>query len=219
MCLKRGNVCTCVWKAGQASESTYHYFHTLTSQPAPQEGFFPEPSSSPSSPSPWLPGNLERYRCPWARMATDRHTSSPTRFNNQIWQREEKGEAELPCQELLHNMKNFNNNLAHLQQAVTDQRHQEVVAPALAHHGGVFRSVHTGEVEHGHIRLPVVVDGKVQRGQLVVGGEIGSLTGIRQQCGLVHVSPGQQQLGVCIVLPDKRRYAMGIKIGGSSACL
>lgn len=219
MCLRGGNVSTCVWKAVQASEGTHHYFHTLTSQPAPQEGFFPEPSSSPSSPSPWLPGNHERYRCPWARTAADRHTSGPTAFNNQIWQREEKEEAELACQEIYHNIKNFYNNLAHLQQAVADQRHQEVVALALAHHGGVFGSVHTGEVEHGHIRLPVVVDGKVQRGQLVVGREISSLTGIRQQCSLVHVSSGQQQLSVCVVLPDKRRYVMGIRIGGSSTCL
>lgn len=213
-------MCTCVRKAGQASEGTYHYFHTLTSQPAPQEGFYPEPSSSPSSPNPWLPGNHERYQCPWARTAADRHTSGLLAFNIQIWQREEKEEAELPCQELLHNINiNFNNNLAHLQQAVADQRHQEVVAVALAHHGSVFRSVHTGEVEHGHVRLPVVVDGKVQRGQLVVGGEISSLTGIRQKCGLVHVSPGQQQLSVCVVLPDKRRYVMEISIGGNSACL
>lgn len=47
-------------------------FHTLTSQPAPQEGFFPEPSSSPSSRSPWLPGNHGRCRCPWARRAGDK---------------------------------------------------------------------------------------------------------------------------------------------------
>lgn len=70
------------------------------------------------------------------------------------------------------------NNLSNLQQAVADQRHQEVVAVALAHHGGVFRSVHAGEVEHGHVGLAVVVDGEVQRGQLVVGGEICSLAGV-----------------------------------------
>lgn len=71
---------------------------------------------------------------------------------------------------------------------------------ALAHHGGVLRSVHAGEVEHGYVGLAVVVDGKVQCGQLVVGGEIRSLTGVRQQGSLVHISPGQQQLCVCIVL-------------------
>lgn len=75
---------------------------------------------------------------------------------------------------------------------------------ALAHHGGVLRGVHAGEVEHGHVGLPVVVDGKVQRGQLVVGGEISGLAGVRQQGGLVHVGPGQQQLCVRIVLRQGR---------------
>lgn len=139
-------------------------------------------------------------------MATD---TQADRSHSKTKYGKEKEEAELPYQELLHNIKNFNNNLTHLQQAVANQRHQEVVALALAHHGGVFRSVHTGEVKHGHIRLPIVVDGKVQRGQLVVGGEIGSLTGIRQQCSLVHVSPGQQQLSVCIVLPEKKTFCDG----------
>lgn len=44
-------------------------FHTLTFLPEPPGGFFPEPSSSPSTPSPSPPGNLERSRCPWARKA------------------------------------------------------------------------------------------------------------------------------------------------------
>ncbi len=73
---------------------------------------------------------------------------------------------------------------------------------ALAHHGSVLWSVHAGEVEHGYIRLAVVVDSKVQCGQLVVGGEIRSLTGVRQKGGLVHIGPGQQQLRVCIVLEE-----------------
>lgn len=199
-------MCTCVRKAGSASECTHHCFHTLTSQPAPQEGFFPEPSSSPSSPSPWLPGNLERYRCPWARRAADRHTDGPAAFNSQIWPREKKEKGQD-----FHTRNYFataktapKKNLSNLQQAVAHQRHQQVVAVALAHHGGVFRSVHAGEVEHGHIGLAVVVDGEVQRGQLVVGGEICSLAGVRQQRGLVHVSPGQQQLRVGVVLAEKR---------------
>lgn len=79
---------------------------------------------------------------------------------------------------------------SHLQQAVSHQRHQQLVAVALAHHGGVLRGVHAGEVEHGHIGLAIVVDGEVQCGQLVAGGEIGSLAGVGQQGGLVHVGSG-----------------------------
>lgn len=192
-------------KQGKASERTYHCFHTLTSQPAPQEGFFPEPSSSPSSPNPWLPGNLELYRCPWARTAADRHTHMRTdriQPPNMAKRKERKGQN---CQ-TRNDFYTFNflpnDNRSHLQQAVANQRHQEAVAVALAHHGGVFGGVHAGEVEHGHVGLAIVVDGEVQRGQLVVGGEIRSLTGVRQQRGLVHVSSGQQQLRVGVVLPE-----------------
>lgn len=198
-------MCTCVWEAGRDSDRTHHCFHTLTSQPAPPEGFFPEPSSSPSSPSPWLPGNLERYRCPWARTAADRQTDGPTAFNNQIWQNEKKEKGQ-DC----HTRNYFatfklasKNKLSNLQQAVAHQRHQEVVAAALAHHGSVVRRIHAGEVKHGNVGLAVVVDGKVQGGQLVVGGEVCGLTGVRQQRCLVHISPGQQQLRVGVVLPHK----------------
>lgn len=90
--------------------------------------------------------------------------------------------------------------LSHLQQTVTHKRHQQFVTMPLAHHGGILWRIHAGEVKHGYVGLAVVVDGKVQCRQLVVGGEIRSLTGIRQQRSLVHVSPGQQQLRVSIVL-------------------
>jgi len=99
---------------------------------------------------------------------------------------------------------NFTSPLSHLQQAVAHERHQQLVAVALAQHGGVLRGVHAGEVEHGDVGLAVVVDGEVQRGQLVVGGEIGSLAGVGQQGRLVHVGPGQQQLCVGIVLQRGR---------------
>lgn len=93
--------------------------------------------------------------------------------------------------------------IAHLQQAVSHKCNQKLVAIALAHHGGILWGIHAGEVEHGYVRLPIVVDGKVQCGQLVVGGEIRSLTGVRQQGSLVYISPGQQQLCVCIVLQEQ----------------
>lgn len=71
---------------------------------------------------------------------------------------------------------------------------------ALADHGGVLRRVHAGEVEHGNVRLTIVIHGEVQRRQLVIGGEVGSLAGVRLQCILVYVPPREKQLSVCKVL-------------------
>lgn len=89
----------------------------------------------------------------------------------------------------------------HLEQAVPDQRHEQLVAVLLAHQRRVLRGVHAREVEHRHVRLPVVVDGKVQRGQLLVSGEICCFPGVVQQSLLVHVLPGEQDLSVGVVLP------------------
>lgn len=203
----------CVWR-----ESTYvclcvyRCFHTLTSQLAPRGEIFPEPNSSPSRPSPWLPGNLGRCQCPWARRAGDKEPTphSTTKYGHrrtqvvkkvvEVWRKELPQECgtvkrgELLTKPLCP--------LSHLQQAVAHKRHQELVTVPLAHHGGVLRGVHAGEVEHGYVGLTVVVDGKVQCGQLVVGGEICSLAGIREQGSLVHIRPGQQQLRVCVVLQE-----------------
>ena len=106
-------------------------------------------------------------------------------------------------------------SVSHLQQAVAHERHQELVTVPLAHHGGVLRGVHAGEVEHGYVGLAVVVDGKVQCGQLVVGGEVRSLAGIREQGSLVHICPGQQQLRVCVVLQEtweREEIRRGVKM-------
>lgn len=70
--------------------------------------------------------------------------------------------------------------VTHLQQTVSNQCHQKLVAIALPHNGSVLWGVHAGEIKHGYIWLSIVVDGKVQCGQLVVCGEICSFTGIRQ---------------------------------------
>lgn len=70
-------MCACVL----IREGTFGCFHTLTSQPAPREGIFPEPSSSPSTLSPWLPGSLEQCQYPWARRAAD----SKHHIQNQTW--------------------------------------------------------------------------------------------------------------------------------------
>ena len=55
-----------------------------------------------------------------------------------------------------------------------------------------------------------MVDGEVQRGQLLVGGEIRCLPSIRQQRSLVNVRPGQQQLRVRIVLQEIKGMAFKV---------
>lgn len=64
----------------------YEYFHIRTSRPEPPEEFFPAPSSSPSSRSPWLPGNRAQCRCPWARTAAEKST-----FIYLIWSQRRRG--------------------------------------------------------------------------------------------------------------------------------
>lgn len=49
-----------------------------------------------------------------------------------------------------------------LEEAVPDQRHEELVAVLLTHQRRILGRVHAREVKHGHVGLPVVVDGKVQ---------------------------------------------------------
>lgn len=95
----------------------------------------------------------------------------------------------------------------HLQKAVPHQGHQQLVATVLPHQGRVLGGVHAREVEHGHVGLPVVVDGEVQGGQLLLGGEVGRLPGIAQQGLLVHILPGQQELRVSVVLSPEGEEA------------
>ena len=71
---------------------------------------------------------------------------------------------------------------------------------ALADHGGVLRGVHAGEVKHGHVGLTVVVDGKVERRKLLIGGEVRGLARVRLQRNLVDVVPGEEQPRVRKVL-------------------
>ena len=92
------------------------------------------------------------------------------------------------------------NGRTHLHQAVPDQAHEQLLAAALPHQRGVLCAVHAGEVEHGHVRLAVVVHGEVQAGQPVARGESRRLAGVRLQCILVHVPAGQQELRVRVVL-------------------
>lgn len=92
------------------------------------------------------------------------------------------------------------NTHSHLQEAVPHQSHQQLVPVVLPHQGRILGGIHAREVEHGHVRLPVVVDGEVQRRQLLLGGEVGCLPGVAQQGLLVHILPGEQELRVSVVL-------------------
>ena len=104
----------------------------------------------------------------------------------------------------------------HLQQAVPHQREQQGSVVSPAHHGRRLRGVHAGEVEHGHVRLAVVVHGEVQAGQPVARGESRRLAGVRLQCILVHVPAGQQELRVRVVLGvrGQRSEVRGVWAGG-----
>lgn len=97
-------------------------------------------------------------------------------------------------------------SVPHLQQTVADQSHQQLVAEPLPDQGGVLRGVHAREVEHGHVWLPAVVGGVVQRGELVVGAKVGGLAGVAQEGLLVDVVAAQQHLGVGVVLSRSRAF-------------
>lgn len=68
----------------------------------------------------------------------------------------------------------------YLKQTVSHQGDQQLLSVFLPDQGGVLWSVHAGEVKHGHVWLPVVVDGVVQRRQLVVCAEVSGLAGVRE---------------------------------------
>ncbi len=88
----------------------------------------------------------------------------------------------------------------YLQQTISNQRHQQLMAALFPHQRGVLWGVHAGEVKHSYIWLAVVVDGVIQRRKLVVCGKICSLTGIREQSLLVYVVARQQPFSLNIVL-------------------
>lgn len=173
-CLKKENVCVRVFGKQGALQSV-----TITvSTPSPLSQHLKRCFSL--SPAPHHPARV--HGCQETSSDTGAHGPErlQTHTHSQIWQREKKAKGQD-----VHTRNYFatsetatKKNLSNLQQAVADQRHQQIVAVALAHHGGVFRGVHAGEVEHGHVGLAVVVNGKVQRGQLVAGGEVCSLTGV-----------------------------------------
>lgn len=54
-------------------------FLALTSQPEPLKGCCPDPSCEPSRPCPWLPGSLELFLFPLARMAIGKHFLKSTK--------------------------------------------------------------------------------------------------------------------------------------------
>ena len=61
---------------------------------------------------------------------------------------------------------------------------------------------HGREVEHGDVRLAVVVDGEVEVRHLVLGGKVGGVPGVVEEALLVDVGVGEQLDGVGLVLDE-----------------
>ena len=61
---------------------------------------------------------------------------------------------------------------------------------------------HGGEVEHGDVRLAVVVDGEVEVRHLVLGGKVGGVPGVVEEALLVDVGVGEQLDSVGLVLDE-----------------
>ena len=89
---------------------------------------------------------------------------------------------------------------ADLQQTIAHQGHHKLVSVLLPDQGGVLGGVHARDVKHGHVGLTVVVDGVVQRRQLVVCAEVGRLASVGEQRFVVDVAGAQQALRLRVVL-------------------
>lgn len=74
------------------------------------------------------------------------------------------------------------------------------MSPALEHPARVLGRVHGGEVEHGDVRLAVVVHRELHVHHLVLGRELGGLAGVQHQRVPVHVLLRQQLSRVRVVL-------------------
>lgn len=90
----------------------------------------------------------------------------------------------------------------HLHQAVAHQPKEQTGPVVLPHQRRVLRARHAGEVEHVDVRQVPVVEGKLQLGQAVVGGEVGSFFGVAEKGIPVHILWGQEALDVCLVLRE-----------------
>lgn len=88
----------------------------------------------------------------------------------------------------------------HLQKAISNQSYQQLVSVLLPYECSVFRRIHAGEVEHGYVRLSVVVHGVVQRWQLVVGAEVSRLPGVGEQSLLIDVVTVQESFCLNVIL-------------------
>lgn len=106
------------------------------------------------------------------------------------------------CRNLQYN--SLSSQVPHLQQAVPHKPHKQLVSPHLMCSTRVLCREHGREVEHGNVRMAVVVHCKVQVRHLVVGGVVGGLPGIGLKGLAVHVVGVQQLLGVHQVL--RARY-------------
>lgn len=97
------------------------------------------------------------------------------------------------------------NKLAlYLHQAISNQSHQQFLAPPLSDDRGILSTVHAGEVKHGYVRLADVVLSELEVGQFSTGGELSSIVGIKMQSLVVHVRRSQQLICIAVVLQIQR---------------
>ena len=89
---------------------------------------------------------------------------------------------------------------AYLQQTVSNKSHQQPVTIFLHNTRGVLSHKHRCEVEHGHIRLPVMIDSILKEGELLIGGEICCFKSVGHERLLVYVVTIQQCNCICMIL-------------------
>lgn len=90
-----------------------------------------------------------------------------------------------------------------LNQAISNQSHQQFVASALSDKRGVLGPLHAREVKDGHVRLAGVVLSKLQLGQSPPGGEVGGVAGVATERLLIDVGGRQQILRFVEVLDNR----------------
>ena len=93
----------------------------------------------------------------------------------------------------------------YLEQAIPNEAHEQPVAANLVGAAGVLGSEHRGEVEHGHVRVSVVVNCKVQVWHLVVCGVVSCLPCVRLQSLSVYIVWVQQLLCVHQILGNDEK--------------
>ena len=168
-----------------------------------------------------LSASISRGLLPWAQPFTIQAASKAARkpraqpvpigqkgFKHKTWRQWEHTQARVS-----NNSDNTQTAAAvaatsYFKQTVSHQRDHQLMSVLLPDQGSVLWGVHACEVKHGYIWLTVVVDGIVQRWQLVVCAKVSCLTGVGEQRFLVDVVNAQQSLRLYIVLWEADRQKL-----------